>query len=38
MDKKKKNKRKRTLKRAQEVLYGRDFKRADHAGGFHEKE
>ena len=37
MDKKKKNKRKRTLKRAQEILYGRDFKLADRAGGFLEK-
>lgn len=38
MDKSKKNKRKRTLRRAQEIIYGRDFKRADRAGGFHEKQ
>lgn len=37
MDKNRKNKRKRYLKRAQEISYMRDFKRADRAGGFHEK-
>ncbi|OOE00022.1 hypothetical protein BO219_13885 [Anoxybacillus kestanbolensis] len=33
-DKKKRDKTKSTLSRAQEVTYARDFKRADQAGGF----
>lgn len=37
MDKKKRDKRKKELNKAQEVIYGREFKRAMRAGGFIEK-
>jgi hypothetical protein len=37
VDKAKKNKKKRSLKRAQEIMYGRDFQRADRVSGFKEK-
>ncbi|MBE3570086.1 MAG: YfhE family protein [Bacillales bacterium] len=38
MDKKKQNKVKTTLSRAQEISYLRDFKTADRAGGFMKKD
>ncbi len=34
MDKRTKNKKKRSLSATQEVLYSREFKRADRAGGY----
>lgn len=37
MDKKKLQKMKNPLKKAQEVIYGRDFKRANRAGGIDPK-
>ncbi|MCU9614638.1 YfhE family protein [Caldibacillus lycopersici] len=36
MDRKKRDKMKNSLKKAQEVIYGRDFKRANRAGGYKE--
>jgi hypothetical protein len=38
LDKKKQNKMKRTLSRAQEISYLREFKMADRAGGFTKKD
>jgi hypothetical protein len=38
LDKRKQNKIKSTLSRAQEISYARDFKMADRAGGFTKKE
>ncbi|UQD51210.1 YfhE family protein [Bacillus methanolicus] len=37
MDKKKRDKMKSTLSSAQEVTYRREFKMADHAGGYTER-
>lgn len=37
MEKKKKEKMKKKLRSTQEVLYAREFKKADHAGGFEKR-
>lgn len=37
MEKKKRERKKRFLTSAQEIIYGREFKKADRAGGFSSK-